>query len=801
MIQDIYSIDASGAISALDRVAASAANVVQSQAALASAPIGYEWTNALGNYDAGAMQAVFSTEELVQQGFLVQSAFGEAADTIGALAGTVGELSNAADPAALEGMSGAVNTLSDAVSGLNGSVDTNAFGAFSDRAYASASALHAAGRAQAELSDLGADTAQSLRAESGALDDAAERVRQLNADMQDLSGSQSELANSADKGADSIEQSGQGAQRAASGGFESLLGKLKQLAAAYLGLQAAKEVFKGALEMDNIEVRLRARFGDDDGQRAAEWAQATALRMGQSINGVMGSVDVFSKLTSSGGAIEKLVELSDRMAGYSGNDYSQVADAIAQTMRTGRTQGLTQSFGISKAALEASGFDAAAEAGDYNAMADALMKAADAAGMTAEGFTKIDNAAGGGMADFFGNLRNMAQMAGRGIINAIAPAFARLNEWLTSDSAKGFFDGISMFANIAGAAIDVLVTAFIGIAEFIGSNMVPIITALTAAAAIFGVQALIAGIQALAGFVMANLPIVLLIAGITLLIGWVHSLGYSFEEVFGFIGGVVGVAVAGIMNLFMGLLDLVLGVVNYLVNPFITFANFLANVFTSPISSIVYLFQGMADNVLGILEKIASAIDFVFGSNLAGSVSGWRSGLKTMADEVVAEYAPNESYEKVFQELNLNAADLGFERITYADAFSIGSEIGGKFGAGLDNIEANGLPNVFDQFGGIGDAGLGTIGNIDDNLANMASGGVKVKNEINLSDEDIKMIRDIAERKYIVQVNTTALSPNITTTVNNNGGAADMDAERITKYIEKALQNEIDANTEASYAY
>ena len=51
-----------------------------------------------------------------------------------------------------------------------------------------------------------------------------------------------------------------------------------------------------------------------------------------------------------------------------------------------------------------------------------------------------------------------------------------------------------------------------------------------------------------------------------------------------------------------------------LVNPFIRIANFIGNIFTNPISSIIYLFQRAWLMVYLILEKIASALDFVFGS-------------------------------------------------------------------------------------------------------------------------------------------------------------------------------------------
>ena len=48
----------------------------------------------------------------------------------------------------------------------------------------------------------------------------------------------------------------------------------------------------------------------------------------------------------------------------------------------------------------------------------------------------------------------------------------------------------------------------------------------------------------------------------------------------------------------------------------------------------------------GIIEKIAKAIDFVFGSNLAGAVAGWRDGLSDMADKYKEQQTKSEYSEQ-----------------------------------------------------------------------------------------------------------------------------------------------------------
>ena len=95
----------------------------------------------------------------------------------------------------------------------------------------------------------------------------------------------------------------------------------------------------------------------------------------------------------------------------------------------------------------------------------------------------------------------------------------------------------------------------------------------------------------------------------------------------GIICGLFAVAAAFIGNLFVALvnagIDAFVGLWNFIA----IFANFFGNVFNDPVGAIVHLFFDLADTVLGILETLASAIDTIFGSNLAGAVSGWRDSL------------------------------------------------------------------------------------------------------------------------------------------------------------------------------
>lgn len=246
----------------------------------------------------------------------------------------------------------------------------------------------------------------------------------------------------------------------------------------------------------------------------------------------------------------------------------------------------------------------------------------------------------------------------------------------------------------------------------------------------------------------------------------------------GVIVGVLTTAVAFIWNLFVGLVDLILGCINALVNPWIAFANFFGNLFNDPVGAIVHLFGDMADAILGILESIAKAIDKVFGSNLAGAVQGWRSGLDSKIEEVANEYG-NGSYEQIMDNLNLSAEDVGLKRWAYSDAYKTGYD----WGEGLGN-------SVSEIFGGGNTSGIDTsnlfdgsgydASQIPSNIADTAGNTSSMADSMEITSEDLKYLRDIAETEVVNRFTTAEIRVEMT---NNNSISSDMDLDGVVDYL------------------
>ena len=286
------------------------------------------------------------------------------------------------------------------------------------------------------------------------------------------------------------------------------------------------------------------------------------------------------------------------------------------------------------------------------------------------------------------------------------------------------------------------------------------------------------------------IAIIAIIAAIYLVIAAINKITGSSISATGVIVGALTTAVAFVWNLFLGLLDLVLGVINAMVNPWISFANFFANIFNDPIGAIVHLFGDFADSILGVIESIAKALDKVFGSNLAGAVQGWRSGLSSMVESVANQYG-NGSYEKVAEELNLSSESLGLKRWEYGDAWNTGYSWGQGIEESIGNLGSSIGDTVNDTMNSLG---MDTLSN---DTATTAGNTGKINDTLKTSEEDLQYLRDIAEQETINRFTTAEIKVDmggVNNTVNNN-----TDLDGVVNYLANGVQEAMEKAAEGVY--
>lgn len=284
--------------------------------------------------------------------------------------------------------------------------------------------------------------------------------------------------------------------------------------------------------------------------------------------------------------------------------------------------------------------------------------------------------------------------------------------------------------------------------------------------------------------------IIAIIAALYAVVAIINKVAGTSVSATGIIFGAFATLGAFLWNLFLGLLELVFGIIEAMVNPFIKLANFIGNVFTNPISSIIYLFQGMADGVLAILEKIASALDFVFGSKMADSVAGWRSGLKDMADAAVAKYAPNENYQNVMDELDLSVESLGLKRWAYGDAWDAGYEAGENLEEAIGNFDPASLfgveiPDANDYTGAYDPSQY---------LSSIADDTDSIAGSMEITDEELKYLRDLAEREAVNRFTTAELTVNFSSDIKAANSEVDLDG--VVAYLEEKVNETLEMAAE-----
>lgn len=280
--------------------------------------------------------------------------------------------------------------------------------------------------------------------------------------------------------------------------------------------------------------------------------------------------------------------------------------------------------------------------------------------------------------------------------------------------------------------------------------------------------------------------IIVLIAVFYAAIAVINKLAGTSISATGIILGAFAVAGAFILNLFVGTINAIIQLLwAAFVEPFIGIIEWVLNVaqggFDSFGDAVANLIGNIISWFLSLGKVVTKIIDAIFGTD-------WTSGLSSLQDKVL-------SWGKNEKAITLERAAPTIEkRFKYSTAWDIGYNAGKNLEdkLSLNNLLGN-IPNMED-YKGFDFSDFGT----PNNPLTVQGVGANGKIEVDMSDEDLKYLRDIAQREYINKFTTATLAPNIQISFGDIHETAD--ADKVAKRIRKILQEEIAMAAEGSYA-
>ncbi len=374
---------------------------------------------------------------------------------------------------------------------------------------------------------------------------------------------------------------------------------------------------------------------------------------------------------------------------------------------------------------------------------------------------------------------------------------------------------LSFVAGSMGGVIDLVVMiidAFAGAGSFIADNwgiIGPVIYGVAAALAFFaiamGVVKVITILASAAQFLfnaaLALSPLTWIILIISVLIGVVIALanhfsgaGHVAQSTFGAICGGVNVVIQFFKNLGLSVANIALGIWEALG----ACAENVQTAFHNSICNVKSFFYGMVSTVLRVVETICEAL------NKLPFVEFDYSGLSQAADDYALK--------------SLKAASEKEEYTSISDAFNRGMDTYDTFKDGwVDDAYREGAAwgddvtkKVKSFF--VTDKKLGkedekeydydphdlaqsvsmTAANTDDTAKNTA----KTAGTLSMTGEDLKYLRDMAERDYVNKFTTAEIKVNMT---NHNKINKDMDLDGLSAKLCKKIEEDLYASAEGVY--
>lgn len=671
----------------------------------------------------------------------------------------------------------------------------------------------------------------------GRLDTVLQSIGSANADA--LSNAM-EAAAKATQDAKSEQQEHNEALATGTGSANSLLNKIKGIAAAYLSMKGLEAVVSASDELTSSTARLQMMVQNFAGDNTAadqistqtddlmNKVYAAANNSRASVGDLMDVVarfgnnarDAFSS-TDEVVRFAQLVQKQMTIAGASTQEASNAILQLSQALGSGVLRGdeLNSIFEQAPNLIQTIADYMGVPIGDIRELASEGKLSADIVKNAIMGAGETIDAQFDSMPATFGQSMTLIK---NHALQSFQPVLDRLNDALNSDlgqsTMQAVFNGLAAAANVAMNAMSALGNA-IQWAQQNSAWLEPVVwglvAAFTAYSIVSGICAVAEGTSALGkvahaaataittaatiaqtaaqsglNAALAACPItwivVGLIAAVTALIAfgtWAATSAGIANSAIGTVAGAVMTAVAFVQNLGVGLINFIITQGVGLYNMLVSFADAFGIIFNNPVAAIEALMLSMFNYILSIVSAAAGAIDAVFGSNLQSAVEGFQAKVQAKVDEKITENGGTNTDK-------LNAADYMLERVSYGDAWSAGAEWGDNLTSKLKGA-LNGS-SLSSDLGSLGDLGSSAAASSAATADNTGS----INDKLDDTEEDIAYLCDIAERDAINRFTTASINVDMT---NNNTVNSGLDLDGIMNDLAVSLNGAMAQVAEGSH--
>ena len=535
----------------------------------------------------------------------------------------------------------------------------------------------------------------------------------------------------------------------------SLTSSVLRLAASYVSIQGLKKAVDLADSLVSMRARLdRMNDGLQTTQELETMIYQSAQRSRGSFTDTMGLVSQLGTMAgdafSSSKEIVQFAEQLNKQLALSGASGSSAQAAILQ-LEQGLASGVLRGDELNSVMEQASVL--AKSIAEYLGVDVGQLREMGSQGQITADIVKnaLFSAAEETNAEFAKTPMTWAQVwtvASNMAIRAMDPLLAAIN-WVANN------------LQTIGPIVVRLGTAF-GV-MLIAANWTNILTFATEKAA--AAQAFLNAVMSANPAALAAVGVLVLVAAFYAGIAAVNHFAGTSISATGIITGAFATLGAFVFN----------GVLVPLQNGFAAFVNFLANVFTNPLAAVKIAFYDMAITVMQYLQNIAQGLE-----GLLNKIPGVTVDLASGVDATVTKLQRDRKYEKWAS--GYTEVVKPWKNIDLGKAYNAGHD----WGANLNLSTIMG--------GGSGSLEIPQAADVKDLLGNIDNNTGKIAKTVDLSDEQIKMLVDVAERKYVNNVNLTSQTPMITVQGQNTGNT-EKDARNLADTLRDVLVDLMNAGS------